>query len=95
MDNPYSATLRISLETPENYHLLYTVLDQQGGAAIPYLILGQERMRTLLTQLQLNGAEIDVILTRVAAKITYVLGLSHIDRDHDERLLCRFSHTLP
>jgi hypothetical protein len=93
MDNPRFATLRISLESGLAYALLYTV-DHRVGAAIPYRILGQERLRTLLTQLALNVAEIDVMLTRVAAGITYVLDLNHIDRETAERLLRRFAYTL-
>ena len=87
MENPYAATLRISLVNSSAYALLYTVRDQRGGAAIPYTIHGQKRLQALLNQCGLNDAEIDIISTRVAVGISYVLDLSHIDRETAEGLL--------
>ena len=87
MEHLREATLRISFDSPHSYHLLYTVRDQRGGAAIPYTIHGHERWKALLNQCGLNDAEIAIINTRAEAGITYVLALNHIDRETAERVL--------
>jgi len=87
------ATLRISFESPDVYQLFYTVRDQRVGATIPYTIHGQERWKTVLNQFGLNDAEIDIISKRVEEGISYVLELSHIDRETAEQLLRSASTT--
>ena len=91
MDNPRSATLRISHASSHAYELLYTIVDQRGGGTQSYTIQGQEQLQVLLTQLGLTTAEIALISTRVEARIGYVLDLSHLDRETAEQVLRSFS----
>jgi hypothetical protein len=91
MENLHAATLHISLQSSQVYRLLYTVHNGRRGAAIPYLIHGQEQLRALLHQFVLETAVIDIIIARVEAAMSYVLTLDHIDRATAEGVLRSFS----
>ncbi len=91
METTRSATLRIALVSAHAYELLYTIADRRGGATPSYTIQGQEQLQVLLTQLGLTTAEIALISMRVEAGMSYVLDLSHLDRETAEQVLRSFS----
>ena len=80
MESPVAATLHISSVTSQVYRVLYTVSNGSGGAATPYSIQGQAQVKAVLHQFGLNTAEIDMIIARVGAGMSYVLDLGHLDK---------------
>jgi len=91
MPSPVAATLHVSLQTAQVYRVLYTVSDRRGGSATVYRIHGQARLREVLTQCAIAPLEIDRLLTRLEAAMSYVLDLGHLDTADVARLLQHYA----